>query len=173
MGCSTCKSKRKGNKKTSGVKYENVNPTETNDNIETNNITENVLRGLGDITPQSIGVKLITFCALFVAIPLFALYILGYIFTLFFFTKSGKGNTLSFNGIFKFITYPTRKWKSFRGNLREKSRQREFTKTISYDNMSEINVFVGDKKKEENRIAEEELKGIELVLTDKPDNNND
>ena len=90
----------------------------------------------------------------------------------FFFSKNSKGNGISLKGLFMFFTYPTRKWKSFRGKLREKAKQREFAKTISYDDMDGIDIFVSDKKKEDIKIAEEELKDVELVLVDEKDNNN-
>ncbi len=175
MGCSTCKSKRKNKQQTKNVKFENVesNNTPSYEDYE-DGIGENMLKGLGDIGPQSIGVKIITFIALIVAIPLFALYMLGYIFKLFFFSKNGKNNGVSVQGLFRVVTYPIRKWRSFRSNLREKSREREFAKTVSYDDIDGISVLVDEELVSKRKYeGKEELKDIELVLTDKTDNNND
>jgi hypothetical protein len=172
MACSTCKKKKKNTPKGNKVTFENVEKNNKEKSLEKTSIGEDVFKGLGDIIPQNVGIKIITFCGLLVAVPLFTVYLLGYIFTMFFFTKNSKGNGISLKGLFMFFTYPTRKWKSFRGKIRERAKQREFAKTISYDDMDGIDIFVSDKKKEDIKIAEEELKDVELVLVDEKDNNN-
>ena len=170
MGCSTCKSKSKNRVKTKDVKFETV---DSNTEEREERVDNKILNGLSEIAPQSIGIKFITFTALIVAIPLFAVYLLGYIFTLFFFTKNQEGKGISFTGIINTIFYPFNKWKQFRGRIRERAREREFAKTVGYDDMSEVSVVVDEKLKEKREYTgEEELEGVELLVTDKVDNNN-
>ena len=117
--------------------------------------------------------KFIVFCSVLVAIPLLAVYLILYVFKIFFLTSSNKNNGITFIGLFKVLTYPKRKWKSFRGKLREKARQREFAKTVGYDDMSDVDVFVNEEVKEKREYTGElELEGVELLETTNKDNDN-
>jgi hypothetical protein len=180
MGCSTCKSKRKNSNKDKNVTFEKVNSVDNttpksngSNNNKEERIDTKVLSGLSELAPQGVFMKFIVFCSVLVAIPLFAVYLIGYIFKMFFLTAGNNSGSLSFVGLFRVLTYPKRKWKSFRGNLREKARQREFAKTVSYDDMSDVDVFVNEEVKEKREYTGElELEGVELLETTNKDNDN-
>lgn len=185
MGCSTCKSKRKNSNKDKNVTFEKVNSVDnttpkSNDIPPEVNIIKNrsignskILDDLAQLGPENIFMKFIVFCSVLVAIPLLAVYLILYVFKLFFLTSSNKNNGITFIGLFKVLTYPKRKWKSFRGKLREKSRQREFAKTVGYDDMSDVDVFVNEEVKEKREYTGElELEGVELLETTNKDNDN-
>ena len=92
MGCSTCKSKRNQKKDTQKVKdvtFENVDKS-VKDKTPKNNIGDNIMSGLGDIAPQNFFLKLITFAAILVALPLLTVYLIFYVFGMFFFPKSAN-----------------------------------------------------------------------------------
>ena len=118
MGCSTCKSKRnqkKDTKKVKNVTFENVEGG--NNESPNKDLGANILSGLSEIGPQNFFLKLITFVAVVVALPLLSIYLIGYIFKMFFFTRNGDSG-LSFNTLFKVLTYPKTKWKSIRKNIK-------------------------------------------------------
>ena len=175
MGCSTCKSKSKNRKKqkSNNVKFETVENNGTNTESVGGKITENIFEGLSDIGPENIFMKVIVFCSVLVAIPLFAVYLIFYIFKIFFIT-SRKNNGFSVNGLINVLTFPGRKWRQFRYRLKERARQREFAKTVGYEDMSDIDVLVDeDLVRKREYTGEEELEGVELLVNDKTDNNDD
>jgi len=179
MGCSTCKSKRKNSKQTKEVTFESVEKKENTIPKGTNTVKRKsigntkILDDLAELGPENIFMKFIVFCSVLVAIPLLAVYLILYVFKLFFLTRKDSGNGISFIGLFKFLTYPKRKWKQIRGRIRERARQREFAKTVGYDDMSEIDVFVNEEVKEKREYTgEEELEGVELLETTNKDNDN-
>jgi hypothetical protein len=178
MGCSTCKSNRgkEKAKKTKNVTFENVEAkTNTkNTNNKEERIDTKILGGLSELAPEGIFMKFIVFCSVLVAIPLFAIYLILYIFKMFFLTRGNSSGSISFVGLFRVLTYPKRKWKQIRSNIRERAREREFAKTIGYDDMSEIDVFVSDEVKEKREYTGElELEGVELLETTNKDNDNE
>ena len=175
MGCSTCKSKSKNRKKqkSNNVKFETVENNGGNNKSIRDEITENIFDGLSDIGPQNIFMKAIVFCSVLVAIPLFAVYLIFYIFKIFF-ISGRKNNGFSVNGLINVLTFPGRKWRQFRYRLKEKARQREFAKTVGYEDMSDIDVLVDeDLVRKREFTGEEELEGVELLVNDKTDNNDD
>ena len=175
MGCSTCKSKSKNRKKqkSNNVKFETVENNGTNTESVGGKITENIFEGLSDIGPQNIFMKVIVFCSVLVAIPLFAVYLIFYIFKIFFIT-SRKNNGFSVNGLINVLTFPGRKWRQFRSRLKEKAIQREFAKTVGYEDMSDIDVLVDeDLVRTREYTGEEELDGVELLETTNKDNDNE
>ena len=172
MGCSTCKSKRnKSTEKVKDVSFENVKSGVKNTTPK-NNISNDIMSGLDELAPQNFFLKLITFAAIIVALPLLTLYLIIYVFGMFFLPKSGdKG--ISFNGLINVLTYPYVKWKAFRQNLREKAKRREFDKNRGYtedSDLTDIDVFVKNEEKE--YTGEEELVGVELLETANKDNDN-
>ena len=174
MGCSTCKSKRNQKKdaqKVKDVTFENVDKS-VKDKTPKNNIGDNIMSGLGDIAPQNFFLKLITFAAILVALPLLTVYLIFYVFGMFFFPKSANKG-ISFKGLINVVAYPYVKWKTFRQNLREKSKRREFDKNRGYtedSDLTDIDVFVKNEEKE--YTGEEELVGVELLETANKDNDN-
>jgi len=170
MGCSTCKSKRKNSNKDKNITFEKVNGS---DNNKEERIDTKILGGLSELAPEGIFMKFIVFCSVLVAIPLFAVYLILHIFKMFFLTSGNTSGSISFVGLFRVLTYPKRKWKQIRGRIRERARQREFAKTVGYDDMSEIDVFVNEELKEKREYTgEEELEGVELLETTNKDNDN-
>jgi hypothetical protein len=180
MGCSTCKSKRKNNKQTKEVTFEDINgggdnntPPKRNMKKDTFSGNSKILKDISEIAPENIFMKITVFCSVLVAIPLLALYLIGYVFTTFFLNPKNNLGGISFIGLFKFLTYPKRRWKQIRGRIRERAKQREFAKTVGYDDMSEIDVFVNEELKEKREYTgEEELEGVELLETTNKDNDN-
>ena len=176
MGCSSCKSKNRQNKngkKVKDVTFENVEGG--NSESPNKGMGANILSGLSEIGPQNFFLKLITFVAVVVALPLLSLYLIGYIFKMFFFTRNGDGG-LTFNTLFKVLTYPKAKWKTIRKNIKEKARKREFEKNRGYTEESEltdVDVFTSEEIKQKREYTgEEELEGVELLETTNKDNDN-
>lgn len=177
MGCSTCKSKRnqkKDTKKVKNVTFENVEGG--NNESPNKDLGANILSGLSEIGPQNFFLKLITFVAVVVALPLLSIYLIGYIFKMFFFTRNGDSG-LSFNTLFKVLTYPKTKWKSIRKNIKEKARQREFDKNRGYSeesDLTDVDVFTSEEIKQKREYTgEKELEGVELLETTNKDNDNE
>jgi len=173
MGCNTCKSKKKNKKGAKDISFEKVDGNKTTTNTQQYSEDDNsMLKGLADMAPQGIAVKSIMFCALLVAIPLFAVYLLFYIFATFFFKFDKKSNGLSVNGLLLMLTYPSRKWRQFRSNLKERNREKQFSKNIGYSS-SEIDVLIDKELVEKsNYSGEVELAGVELLVNNKKGNNN-
>lgn len=174
MGCSTCKSKRnqkKDTKKVKDVTFENVESGVKNTTPK-DNIGDNIMSGLIELAPQNFFLKLITFASIVVALPLLTIYLIFYVFGMFFLPKAG-GKGISFSGLFKVVTYPYVKWKTFRQKLREKAKRREFDKNRGYTEDSDLTgVDVLTINKEKEYTGEDELEGVELLETTNKDNDN-
>ena len=176
MGCSTCKSKRKKNtQKVKDVTFENVEGGEKNVSSK-DNIGDNIMSGLSELAPQNFFLKLITFAAIIVALPLLTIYLIFYVFGMFFLPKAG-GKGISFSGLFKVVTYPYVKWKTFRQKLREKAKRREFDKNRGYSeesDLTDVDVFTSEEIKQKREYTgENELEGVELLETTNKDNDNE
>jgi hypothetical protein len=178
MGCSSCKSKNRQNKnskKVQDVTFENVE----GGNSETPNdlsIDKTFLNGLTDNIPKNIFLRLITFSAVVIVLPLLSVYLILHIFGSLFFTKDGKIN-LTLNWLINGITYPFRKLKSLRNKIRERAKKRKFDENRGYSEESEltdVDVFTSEEIKQKREYTgEEELEGIELLETTNKDNNNE
>ncbi len=179
MGCSSCKSKNRQNKngkKVKDVTFENV---EGGNNESPNVDNDQVKDFLGSVTqmaPKNFFLKLITFSAIIVVLPLLSIYLIFHIFGSFFFTKDGKVS-VNLNWLINGVSYPFKKWKSFRKNIKEKARQREFDKNRGYSEESEltdVDVFNSEEIKQKREYTgEEELEGVELLETTNKDNDNE
>ena len=178
MGCSSCKSKNRQNKndkKVKDVTFENVE----GGNSETPNdlsIDKTFLNGLTDNIPKNFFLRLITFSAVVIVLPLLSVYLIFHIFGSLFFTKDGKIN-LTLNWLINGLSYPFKKWKSFRQKVREKARKRDFDKNRGYGEDSELNdidVFESVEVKQKTEYTDElELEGVELVEKTNKDNDNE
>lgn len=178
MGCSTCKSKRnqkKDTKKVKNVTFENVE----GGNSETPNdlsIDKTFLNGLTDNIPKNFFLRLITFSAVVIVLPLLSVYLILHIFGSLFFTKDGKIN-LTLNWLINGMTYPFRKLKTLRNKIRERAKKRKFDENRGYSEESEltdVDVFTSEEIKQKREYTgEEELEGVELLETTNKDNDNE
>ena len=178
MGCSTCKSKRnqkKDTKKVKDVTFENVE----GGNSESPNdlsIDKTFLNGLTDNIPKNFFLRLITFSAVVIVLPLLSVYLILHIFGSLFFTKDGKIN-LTLNWLINGMTYPFRKLKTLRNKIRERAKKRKFDKNRGYSEESEltdVDVFTSEEIKQKREYTgEEELEGVELLETTNKDNDNE
>ena len=180
MGCSSCKSKNRQNKngkKVKDVTFENV---EGGKNSKSPNVDNDQVKDfLGSVTqmaPKNFFLKIITFSAIIVILPLLSVYLILHIFGSFFFTKDGEVS-VNLNWLINGVTYPFKKWKSYRHSLREKARKREFDKNRDYSGDSELNdidVFESVEVKQKTEYTGEEvLEGVELVEKTNVDNDNE
>ena len=178
MGCSTCKSKRnqkKDTKKVKDVTFENVE----GGNSETPNdlsIDKTFLNGLTDNIPKNFFLRLITFSAVVIVLPLLSVYLILHIFGSLFFTKDGKIN-LTLNWLINGMAYPFRKLKTLRNKIRERAKKRKFDENRGYSEESEltdVDVFTSEEIKQKREYTgEEELEGVELLETTNKDNDNE
>ena len=179
MGCSSCKSKNRQNKnskKKQGVTFDRVEGVKNTDVTNTgNDQIKDFLGGVVQMAPKNFFLKLITFCAIVVVLPLLSTYLILHIFISFFFTKDGKVN-VGLNWLINGMTYPYRKWKTFRQKVREKAKKRDFDKNRGYNQDSELNgVDVFDTVTVKEKINDTDggmLEGIELVEISNKDNDN-
>jgi len=178
MGCSSCKSKNRQNKndkKVKDVTFENVE----GGNSETPNdlsIDKTFLNGLTDNIPKNFFLRLITFSAVVIVLPLLSVYLIFHIFGSLFFTKDGKIN-LTLNWLINGLSYPFKKWKSFRQKISERAKKRKFDENRGYSEESEltdVDVFTSEEIKQKREYTgEEELEGVELLETTNKDNDNE
>jgi hypothetical protein len=178
MGCSSCKSKNsqnKNGKKVKDVTFENVE----GGNSESPNdlsIDKTFLNGLTDNIPKNIFLRLITFSAVVIVLPLLSVYLILHIFGSLFFTKDGKIN-LTLNWLINGLSYPFKKWKSFRQKVSERAKKRKFDENRGYTEESEltdVDVFTSEEiKQKKEYTGEEELEGVELLETTNKDNDNE
>jgi len=178
MGCSSCKSKNRQNKndkKVKDVTFENVE----GGNSETPNdlsIDKTFLNGLTDNIPKNFFLRLITFSAVVIVLPLLSVYLIFHIFGSLFFTKDGKIN-LTLNWLINGLSYPFKKWKSFRQKISERAKKRKFDENRGYSEESEltdVDVFTSEEiKLKREYTGEEELEGVELLETTNKDNDNE
>ena len=178
MGCSSCKSKNRQNKngkKVKDVTFENVE----GGNSETPNdlsIDKTFLNGLTDNIPKNIFLRLITFSAVVIVLPLLSVYLILHIFGSLFFTKDGKIN-LTLNWLINGLSYPFKKWKSLRNKIRERAKKRKFDENRGYSEESEltdVDVFTSEEIKQKTEYTGEEvLEGVELVEKANKDNDNE
>ncbi len=127
MGCSSCKSKNRQNKngkKVQGVTFENVEGGNSESPNVDNDQVKDFLGSVTQMAPKNFFLKLITFSAIMVVLPLLSVYLIFHIFASFFFTKDGKVS-VNLNWLINGVSYPFKKWKSFRQKVREKARKRE------------------------------------------------
>ena len=180
MGCSSCKSKNRQNKnskKVQDVTFETVEGGEKNvSSNEGNDQVKDFLGSVVQMAPKNFFLKLITFSAIMVVLPLLSVYLIFHIFASFFFTKNGKVS-VNLNWLINGVSYPFKKWKSFRQKAREKARKRDFDKNRGYGEDSELNdidVFESVEVKQKTEYTGEEvLEGVELVEKTNKDNDNE
>lgn len=179
MGCSTCKSKRnqkKDTKKVKDVTFENVEGGNSESSNVNNDQVKDFLGSVTQMAPKNFFLKLITFSAIIVVLPLLSIYLIFHIFGSFFFTKNGKV-IVNLNWLINGVSYPFKKWKSFRKNIKEKARQREFDNNRGYSEESEltdVDVFTSEEVKQKIEYTDEELlEGVELLETTNKDNDNE
>jgi hypothetical protein len=162
MGCAKCKQKKQGLK--DNVDFNEVKG-EVDQIIEDDNPNGRAMDALKQFKPDGFFIRIITFLALIVAIPLIAVYVICFLFFNFFLpTKNDM--TISLNRLMKVIVYPFDIWRKFRRKLKSKSREKEFNKNRDYSDGSELLKNETYTKEYEGK---EELDGIELV--EKEDNN--
>lgn len=179
MGCSSCKSKNRQNKngkKVQDVTFENVEGGNSESPNVDNDQVKDFLGSVTQMAPKNFFLKLITFSAIMVVLPLLSVYLIFHIFASFFFTKDGKVS-VNLNWLINGVSYPFKKWKSFRQKAREKARKRDFDKNRGYGEDSELNdidVFTSEEIKQKREYTgEEELEGVELLETTNKDNDNE
>lgn len=167
MGCSTCKSKNKSKSKSENISFEEVKENVGDSvNEERLSVDKTFLNGLTDNIPKNFFLRLITFSAVVIVLPLLSVYLILHIFGSLFFTKDGKIN-VALGWLINGVTFPFRKLKKLRSKIREKAKKREFDKNRDYSDDSELS-SVDVFKKDEMEI----LNDIELVETAKSDNDN-
>lgn len=178
MGCSSCKSKNRQNKNSKKVKDVTFENVEGGNNESPNDLSidKTFLNGLTDNIPKNFFLRLITFSAVVIVLPLLSVYLIFHIFGSLFLTKDGKIN-LTLNWLINGMTYPFRKLKSLRNKIRERAKKRKFDENRGYSEESEltdVDVFTSEEIKQKREYTgEEELEGIELLETTNKDNNNE
>ena len=179
MGCSSCKSKNRQNKngkKVKDVTFENVEGGNNESPNKDLSIDKTFLNGLTDNIPKNFFLRLITFSAVVIVLPLLSVYLVFHIFGSLFFTKDGKIN-LTLNWLINGMTYPFRKLKTLRNKIRERAKKRKFDENRGYSEESELNdidVFESVEVKQKTEYTGEEvLEGVELLETTNKDNDNE
>ena len=81
------------------------------------------------------------------------------------------------NWLINGLSYPFKKWKSFRQKVSERAKKRKFDENRGYSEESEltdVDVFTSEEIKQKREYTgEEELEGVELVEKTNKDNDNE
>ena len=175
MGCTKCKKKKQEKQSDQNVNFEPVNGSGDKKPVGVSSINNEVFDELAKSAPENIFLKMILFVALIVVLPLFAVYLLIFLFVRFFIPKQGS-IAISLGWLINGLTYPFMKWRNFRKKIKEKSREREFAQNRGYSDDSElldIEVFTPkDLKEKQEYSGDEELSEMEVVETIQKDNDN-